>query len=187
MLFKRITWLAVVLMLLSACENNIATVNLVTATAYQNLPIESGKNIQIIYSDSAQAKALLNAPLLDRYAGKKPFFLLPKGMKIIFYTDNSKAQTTLVADYGIGFDSGNGMERMEAKRNVVVINEKGEKLNSEHLIWDARTKKIYTPEFVKITTKDEVIWGDGFQANEDFSAYEIKNVKGQIDIKDEAQ
>jgi hypothetical protein len=33
---------------------------------------------------------------------------------------------------------------MEAQRNVVVVNEKGDKLNTEHLTWNALTKKIYT-------------------------------------------
>ena len=73
---------------------------------------------------------------------------------------------------------------MEAKRNVVVINEKGDRLNTEHLIWDAITKEIYTKEFVKITTKDETIWGDGLKANQDFSKYEILNIKGSIAVND---
>ncbi len=46
-------------------------------------------------------------------------------------------------------------------------------------------KKIYTDAFVKITTKDEIIWGDGMIADQDFSNYEIKNVKGEVSIKDE--
>ena len=62
---------------------------------------------------------------------------------------------------------------------------KGDKLNTEHLIWNAITKKIFTDEFVKITTKDETIWGDGLVANQDFSDYQIKNVKGQVYMKDE--
>ncbi len=40
---------------------------------------------------------------------------------------------------------------------------------------------------MKITTKEEVIWGDGLEANQDFSEYEIKNVKGQIAVKDSIQ
>jgi LPS export ABC transporter protein LptC len=169
---------------LVSCENDIAKVNSVTADVLKNLPIESGKNIQLIYTDSALTKAILTTPQMDRYIGKKNYFELPKGMKIIFYADANRAKTTLVADYGIGYENGNGMEQMEAKRNVVVVNEKGEKLNTEQLIWNAITKKIITNAFVKITTKDEIIWGDGLEANEDFSSYEIKNVKGQLSIKD---
>ncbi len=173
------------LMSFTACENDIAVVNSITFTSQKQLPIESGKNVEIMYSDSAKVRAKLNAPQLDRYVGQKAYMELPKGMEIIFYNEQKKQQTKLTADYGIGFDSGNGMERMEAKRNVVVINEKGDKLNTEHLIWDAVTKKIYTDAFVKITTKDEVLYGDGLEANQDFSEYEIKNPKGNIKVNEE--
>jgi LPS export ABC transporter protein LptC len=72
---------------------------------------------------------------------------------------------------------------VEAKKNVVVINEKNEKLNTEHLIWNEKTKKIYSDEFVKITTPDEIIYGTGFEADQDFSRYKIMNIKGTITVK----
>lgn len=169
----------------SSCENDIAVVNTITSVNEKKLPVQSDVNVEIMYSDSARVRAKLTGPKLDRYAGVKPYMELPKGLEIIFYDEHHKEQTKLTADYGIGFDSGNGMEHMEAKRNVVVINQKGDKLNTEHLIWNAITKKIFTDEFVKITTKDEIIWGDGLVANQDFSDYTIKNVRGQINVKDE--
>lgn len=166
----------------SACENDIAVIN--SLSSADELPVESGKNVEYIYSDSAIVRAKLTAPQLDRYTGKKNYMELPKGMHIIFYNQDKKEQTNLTADYGIGYDDGTGMNKMEAKRNVVVINEKGDKLNTEHLIWDAITKQIYTEEFVKITTKEETIWGDGLKANQDFSKYEILHPKGSIAVND---
>ncbi len=188
MSFKKHTLLFFTFALLlafSSCENDIAVVNSITAEGEKNLPIQSDKNVQTIYSDSAQVRAKLTAPVMNRYAGKKPYMELPKGMEVIFFDEHQNQQTKLTADYGIGFDNGNGMEHMEAKRNVVVINQKGDKLNTEHLIWNAVTKKIFTNEFVKITTKDEILWGDGLIANQDFSDYEIKNPKGQVSVKEE--
>lgn len=173
---------------LSSCENDIAMVNSITSDTERKLPIESGKNVEIIYSDSARIRAKLNAVQLDRYAGKenkKGYMELPKGLKVIFYDENRKEQTKLTADYGIGFDDGNGMSHMEAKRNVVVINEKGDRLNTEHLTWNAVTKKIYTDDFVKITTAEETIWGTGLTANQDFSDYELKNVQGTLAVNDD--
>lgn len=166
----------------SACENDIATIN--SLSAEDDLPIESGKNVEYIYSDSAIVRAKLTAPRLDRYAGKKNYMELPQGMHVIFYNEEKKETTNLTADYGIGYDDGGGMNKMEAKRNVVVINEKGDRLNTEHLIWDAVTKKIYTDEFVKITTKEQTIWGDGLTADQDFSKYDILHPKGSIAVDD---
>lgn len=180
-----ISLIVIIFLSFTACENDIEMVNSITSAIEKQLPLESSKNVEFLYSDSATVRARLKAPLIDRYGGKKPYLELPKGMNIVFYQKTKAEQTKLTANYGIGYDNGNGvMEKMEAKGNVIVINEKGEKLNTEHLIWNAFTKKIYTDDFVKITTKDQVIWGDGMEADQDFSEYQIKNVKGEIDIKD---
>jgi LPS export ABC transporter protein LptC len=170
---------------LAACENDIAEVNSITAVNAKNMPLESSTNVEFLYSDSAIVRAKLVAPQIDRYAGKKPYIELPKGMNIIFYKEDKTEQSTLTANYGIAYDNGNGvMEKMEAKKNVVVVNEKGEKLNTEHLTWNALTKMIYTDDFVKITTKEQVIWGNGMEAKQDFSEYKILNVQGEIDVNE---
>lgn len=187
-MFKRILHTTLVLIAFAsftACENDIDVVNSITAATEKKLPLESSKDVEFLYSDSAVVRAKLNAAQIDRYGGKKPYIEMPLGMNVIFYQEDKKEQTKLTANYGIGYDSGNGvMEKMEAKGNVIVINEKGEKLNTEHLTWNTFTKKIYTDDFVKITTKDQVICGTGMEANQDFSEYAIKNVTGTFDIKD---
>lgn len=170
----------------TACENDIAIVNSITLANEKLLPLESSKNVEFLYSDSAIVRAKLISPQIDRYAGKKPYLELPKGMNIIFYQADKSEQSKLTANYGIAYDSGNGViEKMEAKDNVIVINEKGDKLNTEHLIWNALTKRIYTDAFVKITTRDQVIMGNGMEADQDFSNYKIKDVTGTLDINDE--
>ena len=172
------------LALLSSCENDIAVVNSVTLPNEQTAPVESSKNVEFLYSDSARIRTKLISPLVEHFTGKKPYYKMPKGMEVVFYDKLQKENSKLTANYGIGYDSDNKMNVMEAKGNVIVINEKGDRLNTEHLTWNSVTKKIFTDEFVKITTKSEVIWGNGLEANEDFSRYEIKQVKGTIAVKD---
>ena len=72
---------------------------------------------------------------------------------------------------------------MIVRKNVVVINEKGNQLNTEHLVWDEKQQKLLSNEFVKITTPDEIMYGTGFEANQDFSKYRIFNIKGTISLK----
>ncbi len=177
--------LTISLFFFAACENDIDVVNSITSEAEKKLPVQSSKNVEFIYSDSAIVRARLKAPQIDRYDGTKPYLELPLGMNIVFFQESKKEQTNLTANYGIGYYQGNEvMEKMEAKGNVIVINEKGEKLNTEQLTWNTITRRIYTDAFVKITTKDQVICGTGMEANQDFSDYEIKNVTGTFDIKD---
>ena len=63
---------------------------------------------------------------------------------------------------------------------------KEEILNTEHLIWLQKEEKIYTEEFVKITTPDEIIYGDGLEANQQFTKYRIKNIKGTIAVDEDS-
>ncbi|MEO6883476.1 MAG: LPS export ABC transporter periplasmic protein LptC [Bacteroidia bacterium] len=171
--------LCILILLFSACENNIATVNIITSQI--NLPLQTGKNIEILYTDSAKLKVKLLSPEMNRFQGKNPYTECPKGVKVTFYNDSGKVASQLTANYAIRYEN---LGKMEAKNDVVLINQKGEKLNTEHLIWDQQKQLIYTNDFVKITTANEVIFGDGLESNQNFSQYKIKNIKGTINLND---
>ena len=165
----------------SACKNNIEKVNAVTAQS--NLPSETGKDVELIFSDSARIKIKLITPLIEHYIRDTSYFLFPKGVHVLFYDETGKkVKNELTSKYGIRYET---LGKMEAKRDVVLINEKGEKLNTEHLIWDEQKRLIYTEAFVKITTLDEIIYGDGLESNQDFSRYKIKNIKGTLSLTEE--
>ena len=96
-----------------------------------------------------------------------------------FYDPQMEVSSTLTSNYAIRKEKEN---TIEAKDDVVVVNVKGEKLNTEQLIWNERTSKIYSNEFVKITTPDKIIFGNGFESNQDFTNYKIFSIKGTINI-----
>ncbi len=164
---------------LASCENDIDEVN--TVTARSNYPVESGKDMEVIYSDSGHIKVKLNAPVMMRFTGENPYMEMPQGVKVLFYDDSMKVNSHLSANYAISREKD---EIMEAKNNVVVVNEKGEQLNTEHLIWDKKQALIHTKEFVKITTAEEIIYGNGLESNQSFTKYKIKDIKGTINLKD---
>ena len=166
--------------LIASCHTDIQTINQVTVD--KTLPTETMKDAEIIYSDSGKVRMKLTGPHLDNYTGEKPYIEFPKGLNILFYDDSIKINSRLKADYGIRYEKEG---KMEVKRNVEVINIKNEKLNIEDLIWEEAKDKIYTDAFVKITTKDEVMYGDGLESNQDFTKYKIKNIKGIINLADE--
>lgn len=176
--------LSVVLVLFNpACENDLKEVEALTKKS-SVLPSESGKEVEIIYSDSGRATARLSAPLLLHYTQntKEPYVELPKGVYVEFYDRSNKVKSILKADYAIRYEQ---TKKMEAKYKVEVINENGEKLNTEHLIWDEENRKIKSNDFVKITTKKEIIMGDGLEADQDFSEWEILKVKGVIKVNED--
>ncbi|MEY4594078.1 MAG: hypothetical protein RIQ47_488 [Bacteroidota bacterium] len=172
--------LSVIFIAINACENDLDKVKLYEKGTAG--PVESAKNIKILYSDSGAVKVEITAPVLDRYDSERPYTEMPKGVKAIFYNDRMEVTSRLSANYAIRYDRD---LKLEARKNVVVVNERGEQLTTEHLIWDERRQMLNSDEFVKITTKDEIIYGNGFEANQDFSQYRIFNIKGIISVNAE--
>ena len=171
--------ISLLLLFLAGCENNLEKVNLLTNSG--NLPVESGKNIEVIYSDSAKIKMKLFGPQMYKYVGKKTYLELPKGAQVEFYDVNMVVKSKISCNYAIKYqDEG----KVVMKQNVLVVNEKGEQLYTEYLVWDSQKQIIYTDKFVKITTGQEVIYGDGLRSNEKFTKYKITKPQGVINIKD---
>jgi LPS export ABC transporter protein LptC len=162
---------------LMSCENDIEKINLVANK--KSLAAESAKDIEIVYSDSAQVRIIIKAPKMEHFINQNPYIEMAKGVNVVFYKTNMVVQNRLTANYAIKYEQ---KRLMEAKGNVVVVNEKGDQLNTEHLFWDEVTQMIYSKEFVKITTADEIIYGNGFEANQNFSKYKIFNIKGMISL-----
>jgi LPS export ABC transporter protein LptC len=161
----------------TSCENNESEISRITARP--NDPVEEISGLQTIYSDSGAVKVLLEAPVMKKILTPKPITELSKGMKISFYDANLNIISRMKSSYAIHYEQ---EHRWEARNNVEVVNVKGEKLNTEKLVWDERTNKLLSDNFVKITTSKEIIMGNGFEADQDFSHYKIFNVTGHITL-----
>ncbi|MCK4465400.1 MAG: LPS export ABC transporter periplasmic protein LptC [Bacteroidales bacterium] len=178
LLIKVITvFLGVVI--LSSCKNDIDVIN--TFTELHNLPSQSVRNLETIYTDSGKIEIKLLAPELKRFSNvEEPYIEFPAGIKVVFYDKNQEPESRLTAKYAIYSETN---ELWEARDSVIAINNLGDTLNTELLFWDEKKELIYTNKFVKITTENEVIWGEGLEANQEFTDWKIKNVKGIIYIE----
>jgi hypothetical protein len=67
---------------------------------------------------------------------------------------------------------------------VVLTNVNGDTLKTELLNWDEYAQRIYTDQFVRISTKDEIIMGTGFESNPEFTKYKISQISGTISLKE---
>lgn len=169
--------------ILCSCENDVKEV--ASLTQNKKEPNSKGKNVSLIYSESSDVKVKATAPIMEEYGVDADKYMeMKKGIKVQFFDSLQNITSTLTSKYAIHWT---GKRIMEAKNDVVVVNEKGEKLNTEHLIWNEDSAKIYSDKFVKITTQDEVIMGEGMEANQDFSKWKIHKIKGTINVKEEEE
>ncbi|MCI5055895.1 MAG: LPS export ABC transporter periplasmic protein LptC [Flavobacteriales bacterium] len=171
--------LAFILMLLSSCSNSMDEVAMYTE---DDGAIEISKNVELLYSDSGQVQFMLESPLLERYVtGKDSSYTeFKEGLHVEFYDSQKEIESELTCNYAIDLAYQN---KVIAKDDVLVVNRYGEELRTEHLWWLRNSEMIYSDKFVKIKTKDETIYGDGLEANQDFTKYKILNIKGIIKHK----
>ncbi|MFN3938958.1 MAG: LPS export ABC transporter periplasmic protein LptC, partial [Chitinophagales bacterium] len=147
--------------LFDSCVNDMQEVQQTVAAAEPN--VEKGKDIVLYYSNNGNIKIRIKAPTLVRYLTEEPYTEFSEGLHVDFYDDSSNVISVLTAHYGIRYEK---ELKTIVRNNVVVINQKGEQLNTEELIWDERKNLIYSEKFVKITTDNEVLYGEGLEADE---------------------
>ena len=141
-------------------------------------PDESARNIEIIMSEEGKITFTLYAPLMNTYYGDEPYVDFPEGIKVSSYT-NGEVHSTLTADYAITDERS---QRYEARGNVVIVDlVKEESILTEKIIWNKMTKRIYSDvEITRIKADGTVDMGDGFESDEKFTKYSIKNPRGEI-------
>lgn len=176
--FRSICLIFVVCVAVSACENDQKEIQRVTSRITG--PTEEIKGLQTLYSDSGRVKVKVTAAELDKIPGPPPVTELPGGVHIEFFDEQLQVVSELTARYAIHYE----LERVwEARNKVVVVNRKGETLKTEKLIWNEKKELLTSDAFVTISTAEETIYGEGFEADQDFSSYKIFKVKGIITVR----
>lgn len=181
---RKISMLVAAVLLLLSCTNDMKDVLALPRSKFS--PSQVGDSVTMLYSDSAKLKLMIKANRMLLYDKdvKEPFTVLSKGVFVTFFDESEKVSATLRANYGVRYEKS---KRMLAKENVVVVNRKGEKMETEKLTWDEKAQKIYTDAFVKITTGQQVIMGTGMDSNQDFTKYEIRKVTGILQLDEHEQ
>ena len=164
------------ILLALACKNQVLHEEANYTT--EDTMLEVGKDVEILYSDSAIVRVRVTAPLLHNYSDRAtPRQEFPQGIKVEFLNAFQKVENTLTSKTAVR-DQDKGV--VIARDSVVMITAKQEKLETEELTWDEKTAKIRTEKFVKVSKPGEVIYGFGLEAEQDFSYWKILVPKGKI-------
>ncbi len=164
----------------SSCNSDELN-NLENIILKDEVGIERATGVELIYSDSAFVRVIINAPVLLRYIDKqKPKNIFPEGVDADFFNEDQIQTSKLKAKYAEQFMK---EQKVFLRDSVCIWNNKNELLETEELIWDQTSKQISSSKFVRITTPTQIIEGYGFKSNLDFSVWEIYEVSGLIESK----
>lgn len=139
-------------------------------------PLVTAINIHTQYSDSAESKVDVTAPVQNEYQNGNRTF--PAGITVWFYNEKGQRESRLTANKAY-FNK--ATEIYTGVGNVVVENTiKHERLKSEELKWSRFERRVYTDKFVRIETPQEILLGEGLTAAQDFSTYKILKPRGTL-------
>jgi LPS export ABC transporter protein LptC len=169
---------------LLSCRNDIKEIHELSNQI--DLPTQSGKNIEVWYSDSGRIQLKFLSPQMSQYTKKEggPYFEFPSGIEVFFYDTHGNPESKVTAGYAIYYDN---KKLWEARDSVVARNlNTNEQLETEQLFWDLDKKLVFSTVFTKITNKDGVYYGEnGFEATQDMKKYKLKGSSGTVNVRNE--
>lgn len=161
----------------SSCENDLKEIEKISSRKEQ-VSVDTSKGVEMILSDSAMVKGRLITPLLLAYKTASPYNEMPKGLTVIFYDENQRESSRIVADHGIRRESEN---LIELRKNVVVTTNKGDTFKSEELFFDQKKKIFYSNQMVYVTKTDGTNFsGTQFQSDQNFDNPIFQNATGNL-------
>lgn len=163
---------------LAACSGDLKKIpNLDELKALQN---DHAEKVKFIFSKEGQIKATLESDtFVQNNQARPPYVDMKKNLRLIAYDTGLQQESVVTAAFARYYpQTGN----IIARNKVVVINKDSNRLETEELIWNEKLQLFYTDKFVRITMDDQVTYGEGLEANQDFSWFRIKKQKGTIPV-----
>lgn len=143
----------------------------------QAAPDVFAERIETIFVDSSYTKAILRA----RHAlifNNPPTTILRGGLTVEFLSKTTQKRLSILsADSAVVDDK---TKNMTAYGHVTVISDSSQsRLETEVLNWDNARQKVYSKEFVRITSPLESVTGYGFESDVYLHNYVIYKVSGE--------
>jgi LPS export ABC transporter protein LptC len=170
--------------LISSCENDLKKVREISANEVDTVA-QRTTGLDLIMSDSTKVEIHLTAPLMIEYQIKKPYKIMPKGVKIDYY-DRGTGQFAgdIIADTGIQREQ---EKLIEFHGHVLATNAKGETFKSNELFWDQVTKRVYSNKPVQATLSGgNVMNGDTFESDDKLLNPSFKSSTGIFHVDEKA-
>ena len=142
-------------------------------------PLTIAENINTKYTDSGRIKSILLSPKMHDYSNRDfPFVEFPESVDLTIL-DADDNESNIIADYAIVYDQ---TDLIDLRGNVVLSTHQKDTLFAEQLYYDQKKQWLFTNVPVKFRTKNELINGNGFDSNRDFTNAQVLEVTGKIYI-----
>lgn len=151
-----------------------------TAGVQENILTMRGDSITRLESENGLLTTKFHTPLMEQYDyAPEPYEEYKHGVDMVNYDSLGNVSSTFRANYAIFFKR---LNLWETKGDVVVTNEKGDRLETNQLFWNRTTKRVYSNVDSDFFMGDDALTGTSFESNEDLSDWEVRDAKGGIHL-----
>ncbi len=145
-------------------------------------PTLHAKDVQTLVSDSGVVRYRVNTAEWMVYdKAEEPNWEFPLGIRLERFTPRMDVDAEMQSKYAIYFTD---KKLWDLKDSVNATNLEGEHFECDQLFWDERGERIYSNGKIKITKKDRVIYGQGFESNQTLTKYTIRRPEGIFPINE---
>ncbi|WP_294205910.1 LPS export ABC transporter periplasmic protein LptC [uncultured Chryseobacterium sp.] len=150
----------------------------------RNFPSEIIHNAHITKRDSGFVTMKAIAPIIEKYELiDSPYIVAKKGIDIEFFDKKKpKVPGKITAKYARIFEY---KKFYEAKGNVRITTNEGQRFAMQSVYWDQKKNRIYTHDTVFVTMEDgsTLVGAKGMTAKDDFSEYTFFDNTGDFSSK----
>jgi len=175
---NRVSAFAVILFF--SCDDGSSTLKQINQ--FNENPVGIAHDIHMTYTDSAEVKAILTAPLnLDYTHLSFKYSEFPEGLKIIFYNNNNE-ENTIVADYGILY---NQTKIVDLQGNVVLLSNDGSRLETSQMYWDSEKEWLFTEQPFTFNNINYDMAAIRLDTNKEFSKFQTGKLTGTMLVNEQ--
>jgi LPS export ABC transporter protein LptC len=170
-----------VICFLASCADRPEKVEAITDRA--NTPSLRATEVMTVISDSGITRYRINAQEWEIYdQAEVPYHNYPKGIRFEKFNTQLDVDAEIQSDYAIHYDQ---KKLWDLRDNVKAVNLEGEQFECDQLFWDMNTERVYSDSRIKITQKDQIIEGVGFESNQELTNYVIRRPTGSFSMSEE--
>lgn len=178
-----VTFVCGMMVLILSCSSKVASDIPSDMLILKKIPSLEATDFQSNYTDSGIVRYYLTTPkmlVFDRE--KEPYKEFPDGFHVQQFDENKKIISELSANYGKNFER---EQKWLATGNVVMVNNKGDTLRTEELIFLEKENRIFSDKFVSIKKGEQFITGSGgFESDTQMTKWTFKKTKGYAYVEE---
>jgi LPS export ABC transporter protein LptC len=128
-------------------------------------------SVTTLISDSGRIRYRVLSEVWKVYdQATEPYWFFPKKVYFERFDDSLRTESLVQSDTATYYTR---TKLWRLRKNVRMVNMKGEKFETSLLFWDQRGQRIYSDSFIRIEQQDQILTGYGFESNEQLTRYHI--------------